>query len=100
MSFQVILTVPAEDDLRTITRWLSKTAPRKIDKWQAGFWDALASLEELPARCPLIKDETHIEGLRHLLFNKYRIVFSIGDGVVLVVRVRHQSQAPLTADDI
>ena len=101
MSFQVIISKRAQKDVRAIIRRMAKVTPKKVDGWREAFGAALASLAELPTRCPLIKEETKMKGLRHLLFDQYRIIFSIlEDEVVWVVHVRHQKQKPLTSDDI
>ncbi len=100
MSYQVILAERAHEDLRAIMRRMEKTNPTKLDDWHSDFWEAVGSLEELPARCSMIKEEVQRKGLRHLLFENYRLVFSIGDGVVEIARIRHQRQQPLTSDDL
>ncbi len=101
MSFQVIISKRAQKDVRAILRRMAKVTPKKVDGWQDAFAAALASLGALPMRCPLIKEETKTKGLRHLLFDQYRIIFSIlDDEVVWVNHIRHQKQKPLTSDDI
>ena len=100
MSFQIALSPQADDDLRAITRWMAKSSPSKADQWYEDFWVALESLQEMPKRCPLIKEKVKPKGLRQLLYDKYRIIFSVGDGMVVVFHIRHQNQAPLTSDDL
>jgi plasmid stabilization system protein ParE len=99
MSFQLALSPLAEDDLRDITRWMAKSDSAKADQWYEDFWIAAESLQEMPKRCPLIKEKVGPKGLRQLLFDKYRIIFSVGRDIVVVYHIRHQQQAPLTKDD-
>ncbi|MBL8188125.1 MAG: type II toxin-antitoxin system RelE/ParE family toxin [Acidobacteria bacterium] len=57
-------------------------------------------MENSPARCPLAPEsETHGQEIRHLIFDKYRILFIIDDETVYVLRVRHQAQEVLSLND-
>ena len=101
MSYQVIVSKRAQKDVRVIVRQMVKASPKKVDSWRDALGVALESLNKWPARCPLIKEETKTKGLRQLLFDQYRIIFSIiDDEVVWVVHVRHQRRKPLSFDDI
>ena len=71
-------------------------APEYADRWVAGFEAAINSLRVMPQRCPLVP-ETHlaIRGIRHLLYESYRILFVVRDPEVNVVEVRHMRRRPV-----
>ncbi len=100
MGYQVITLPRAEDDLREATRWMAQYSLEKATLWYVDIQHAIESLSESPARCPFAPErKTHGLEIRHLLFEKYRILFVIEDESVYVLRVRHQAQKALTPDE-
>jgi plasmid stabilization system protein ParE len=79
----------------------------RAEKWLTGLFKAIFSLDEIPARCPVI-DEAQELGFpaRHLLYGKgrgvYRIVFHIREDEqhVRVLRVWHGFRDAITAADL
>jgi hypothetical protein len=73
-------------------------------QWVKGVWEAIRSLETLPLRCPLARENPYFEEeVRHLLYRQsstvYRIIFTIvKDDTVSVVSVRHTAQEGLKSD--
>ena len=100
MSFQVVTQPQAEADIREAMRWMARHSPKKSTHWYFDVMNAIESLSKFPARCPYAPErETFGLEIRHLLFDKYRILFVIEDETVHVLRVRHQAQDILQPDE-
>lgn len=100
MAFRVELTRRATRDLRCIYEYINAANSDAANDWFNGLEEAVLSLGENPARCPMIP-EGH--DLRHLLYgsrrNIYRIIFDIDEvgGVVTILHIRHGAQARITS---
>ncbi|MDX2042066.1 MAG: type II toxin-antitoxin system RelE/ParE family toxin [Acidobacteriota bacterium] len=100
MGYKVEVTEKAQAETRQAIRWIAEYSPEKAALWHFELTRKLDSLENSPARCPLAPEsKTHGQEIRHLLFDKYRILFIIEDETVYVLRVRHQAQDVLNPDD-
>ena len=100
MSYKVEITEKAQEEARLALKWIAEHSPGKATLWHFEFLEKTDSLENFPALCPLAPEsKTHGREIRHLLFGKYRILFSIEDETVYVLRVRHQAQDVLSPDD-
>ncbi len=100
MSYKVEITGKAQEEAHEILRWIARYSPEKAALWHFELLERADSLENFPARCPLAPEsETHGKEIRHLIFDKYRILFIVEDETVYVLRVRHQAQDVLKPDD-
>ena len=95
MTFRVDLSERAQSDIATIYDWLrSQGAGDAGERWFVELRSAIASLANLPSRCP-VAPESHDAPteVRQLLYGRrphvYRILFAIDDDVVQVLHVRH-----------
>jgi plasmid stabilization system protein ParE len=101
MAFRVETTAAAERDGEAILDWLlSEHAGDTGLRWFAALHDAIASLAELPRRCPLAPENDVLPfEVRQLLHgrkpNVYRILFTIEDQTVYVLHIRHGRRQPL-----
>jgi len=101
MTFRVETTIEAERDADDILAWLlSEHAGETGMLWFAALQDAIASLADFPARCPLAPENAAFPfEVRHLLYGRtphvYRILFTIEDETVYVLHIRHGRRQPL-----
>lgn len=101
MKSRVILTPSAENDLRTLHRYIRKHAPRAAGKWLQGMRKAIKTLEKIPGRAHLAPETIAFsEPIRELLYGRgnratYRILFVIRGDTVFVLHIRHGSMLPL-----
>ena len=93
MRFRVLLAPTARAEIGNVHADLLDRAPAYADRWLARLQDRLRSLRQMPRRCAYAPehDEFAFE-LRQLLFDRYRILFTIEEDVVLVTHVHHQSR--------
>jgi len=54
MKYRLDLTATARTDIREAARYLSeKASPAAAEKWLAGLYKAMSTLQTRPARCPV-----------------------------------------------
>jgi plasmid stabilization system protein ParE len=107
MAYHVSLAAPAEADVYEAFERIREAAPLHAERWLTALFEAILSLEDLPARCPLIAEAQQLAyPARHLLYGKgkgtYRIIFDIleGEQHVRILRVWHASRHAISAADL
>ncbi len=107
MAYRVSLSAPAEKDAYAAFERIREVAPMRAEKWLAHLFEAIFSLENMPARCPVIPEAEELGfPARHLLYGKrrgvHRIIFHIRENEqhVRVLRVRHAFRDAITAADV
>jgi plasmid stabilization system protein ParE len=107
MAYRVSLAAPAEADAYAAFERIRAAAPLHAEKWLTRLFQAIFSLDKLPARCPVIPEAKELGfPARHLLYGKgngaYRIVFHVQEDEqhVRVLRIWHASRHPITAADV
>ncbi len=105
MEFQVELTRSSEQQIEAIYLWLKARNPEYADQWFRGLMNLIATLQDKPRRCALIK-KNHFtsEEIRQILYgksrNKYRVIFAVREDIVHIVYVRHSAQSSITFDSV
>lgn len=100
MSYQVVTTQQAESEIETAYLWTANYSPEKAMLWYFDVQEAIESLANFPARCPVAPESvTFGQEIRHLLIGKYRILFHIDDETVYVTHVRHSAQQTLVPEE-
>ena len=93
--YGVILTPEAETRIVAAFRYILERSPLKAEKWLRALYKKIDSLEQMPERCPLARENEYFEEtLRHLIFKSHRIIFRIDETkrLVQVLYVRHAKQ--------
>lgn len=77
------------------------TSPVKASQWYSGLLQAIESLDQMPRRCSLARENRYFsQEIRQLLYgqgrNSYRVLFTILEGqdvsTVRILHIRHASQ--------
>jgi len=106
MARTVQLRPGAQADLREITRYISqRVSAASAARWLTAIQATIARLATDADQCPQADEAVDLGvDLRELLHGRrphvYRILFTIADDTVNVLRVRHAAQDRLTADDV
>ena len=100
MRFEVIITPSAKADIFETRTWLLENYPDTADQWLWQISQCVATLAKFPARCPISEESLAFDvEVRQLLCGKkphiYRILFSIYNEKVHVLRVRYTRQQRL-----
>ena len=101
-TFEVKITGKAKQDLAANLEWWSEhRSPVQAERWHEEILGAIRSLSKLPARCPIVQGASFERDIRCLLFGlgsgiTHRIYFGMEGQSVIVFRVRHTSQLPLS----
>ena len=105
MKYKLVVTQRAARDREDAFDWYSANYSKEYaDRWYEGVSQAIESIISNPLRCHQARESESLPfELYEMLFgrrrNKHRILFSIEDDLVFVLRIRHSAQRDLTADD-
>jgi plasmid stabilization system protein ParE len=92
--WNVIVELPAQQDLAEARAWIAERNPRAADRWFNSIYDTIGSLELFPERCPLAPESWFLSAEIREIFHgrrrhKYRILFTVSENRVHVLHVRH-----------
>ena len=107
MADRVSLAAPAEADAYAAFERICEATPTHSEEWITRLFKAIFSLDEHPARRPIIAEATALGyPARHLLHGRgngvYQIIFHIREDEehVRVLRIWHASRDAITVDDV
>jgi plasmid stabilization system protein ParE len=105
MKYRVLIQPTAKAELREACRWYYNRSPSAAEKWLRNLHKAVETLCRNPERCARApEDDAFEETIRQLLCGKkrgtYRILFTVKEGVVHVLHIRHASRAHLNPDEV
>ena len=105
MKYHIEISSIAEAEADTAFLRLSQiTSPTKARQWYSGLLQAIASLSQMPKRCPLARENKYFsQEIRQLIYgrgrNSYRVLFTILEEqdvlTVRILHIRHASQQPI-----
>ena len=103
MKYRVLIQPTAKAELREAYRWYCNESPLAASRWLDKLLETIASLRTHPERCTLApENDAFEETIRQLLYGKkrgtYRILFTIKEGVVEVLHIRHAAREHLETD--
>lgn len=104
MKYTVIIEPRARRDLEAAVEWMSAGSEATAIQWYIQVVDAIVTLEEFPARCPVAPESGQMSyEIRQLLHGKrrstYRILFTIKGDCVHVLHIRHGLRDWVEFDD-
>jgi plasmid stabilization system protein ParE len=100
MEYLVNITARAERDLEALYMEIHAEDSEAALKWYMGLHDAILTLERLPGRCPLTRENPQ---LRHLLYGRkahiYRVIYRVQEKQkqVDVLHIRHGARRDFSA---
>jgi plasmid stabilization system protein ParE len=100
--YEVIVTPEAEAGIVNAFEYINERSPENASRWLRGLYGKIDTLEQMPARCALARENEYFEDvLRQLLFKSHRIVFRVeeADRIVRVLYVRHGKQRAIGEPD-
>jgi plasmid stabilization system protein ParE len=78
----------AEEDLNEIIEYLNTLSPQAAIKYYDLIVEKIATLANMPERCPLLKDaQLRLRGYRMLLVKDYAVFFVIQNKTVQIRRI-------------
>lgn len=106
MKYRVEMTTRAARDLEWLFVEKNAAESEAAARWFNRMAEAIFSLEEYPARCPVAPEGKKAKRpLRHLLYGKkphiYRIIYELDERrkTVLVMTIRHPAMEPMKPED-
>jgi len=96
----VIVETPAQQDIEAAYLWIAERDSETADRWFNGISETIGGLELFPERCPLAPatrffDRQIREAFHGRWQNKYRILFTVAEGEVHILHVRHGARLTL-----
>jgi plasmid stabilization system protein ParE len=100
MRHSVIVELSARQEIAQSYLWLAERSPEAAERWFNGLYDTMGSLELFPERCPLAPENEFFDLEIREIFHgrrqhKYRILFTVCEGEVHVLHVRHGARRVL-----
>ncbi|MEK7830040.1 MAG: type II toxin-antitoxin system RelE/ParE family toxin [Acidobacteriota bacterium] len=90
MSFRIVLETRADREIEDAYHWMAQLSPERALDWYCDILERIETLQNNPFRCPIAAENNSFpEEIRHLIFGQYRILFTVRDETVHVLRVRH-----------
>lgn len=88
--YQVNLTQQAQNDLEHIFDFIADDSMNNAEKFVLELEEKVVSLEVFPDRNPFIPENEFFDtDYRHLIYQKYRIVYRISEKSVFILRIFH-----------
>jgi len=90
----VIVETPAQQDIEAAYLWIAERDSEAADRWFNRIYETIGSLELFPERCPLAPESRFFDREIREAFHgrrqyKYRILFTVTEGEVHILHVRH-----------
>jgi plasmid stabilization system protein ParE len=98
--WNVIVELPARRDIVEAHLWLAEPSPEAADRWFDTIYETIGSLEIFPERCPFARESHFFNVEIREIFHgrrphKYQILFTVSEGEVHVLHVRHGARLTL-----
>jgi toxin ParE1/3/4 len=105
MKYRVTMLRLAQEDLAQAYRWAARRAPHTAALWLDRFHQALQTLADNPERCPHARENSKVAiEIREFLFgrrpNVFRVIFTIRDDAVRVIRIRRAQRRLLSRKEL
>jgi len=105
MTYEVIVTAEAKNNLRHYYRYAAQYAPETALRWLERFQAALTTLAVNPQRCPLAPENERVPlEIHEFLFgrgrNVFRVLFVITDMEVRILHIRRGAMDWAQPDDL
>jgi plasmid stabilization system protein ParE len=105
MTYRVIITAAAKQNLRDAYRWAADRAPHTAALWLQRFEAELQTIASFPERFQLAPENAFVEPeIRQLIFGRrltaYRALFTIIGDDVQVLHIRRTTRDWASPDDL
>jgi plasmid stabilization system protein ParE len=103
MAYLIDITTRAERDLDSLFEAIRAGDSETALKWYKGLYEAILTLEKLPNRCPVTRENPR---LRHLLYGRkphvYRVIYQVFENEkrVHVLHIRHGARREFRETDL
>lgn len=105
--FHIVISAPAKEDIQEAYDWWGKKhSLQQAEAWYRAIHREISHLRHTALTCPLATEKVlRPEGIRQLLFGigkrpTHRIVFSVDEQEVIVLRIRHVGRGRLRKKDL
>ncbi|MBI3653272.1 MAG: type II toxin-antitoxin system RelE/ParE family toxin [Acidobacteria bacterium] len=97
MIYEVEITEQASHEAEEALRWMTRHFPQVAPDWFERLVEFVNSLATFPNRCDLAPEsQAFKQKIRQLLFEHYRILFTVKGNSVHVLHSRHRARKTLS----
>lgn len=105
MTFQVVYSQNAQDEIEAAYRWIAQSAPVAAGAWRDELILRVETLTKNPLAYPRATEGTKVvEDIRQLLFGKrngqYKILYTVCGNEVVVLSLRRSRRKAMAAGDL
>lgn len=106
MAFRVEVSPEALENLDAIASYIKQRGSfESAERWLNSIIEAIATLAEFPARCPIAAESQVLKAeVRVLLHGKrnhrYKVFYAVAGDTVRVFHIRHWAKRPLTTEEL
>lgn len=105
MSYRVVVTAAAKQDLRAAFMWAAERAPETAALWLERFEAELQTLATFPERLQLASENAFVDPeIRQLIFGRrasaFRALYTIVDDEVRILHIRRAARDWATPNDL
>lgn len=94
MTFLLRFTNRSLTDLAEIRAYIAINDPFRAESYALELRDKILSLQQMPRRCPVAPESAgRSQEIRHLIYESYRVLFTIKASQIIVLRVVHGARA-------
>ena len=98
--WNVIVELPAQQDIAECHLWIAEENTEAAGRWFDSVYETIGSLEIFPERCPLAPESNFLNVEIREIFHgrrrhRYRILFTVSEGAVHILHVRHGARLTL-----
>jgi plasmid stabilization system protein ParE len=105
MTYRVVITAAAKQNLRSAFIWAAERAPQTAALWLERFEAELQTLSKFPERYQLAAENAFVEPeIRQLIYGRrhgaFRVLYTIVGNEVQVLHIRRATQDWASAEDL
>ncbi len=101
MAYKIRITKLALEDIAESANYYATQGSFAVSqRWLDGLDNGILDLEKMPRRCPFAPENEDLDfEARQFHYFSHRVIFTIEDDTIHILRVYHGARRPLTADD-
>lgn len=103
MSYRIEFSPDAQEDILAAARYIRDVgrSPQNAAGWYEGIYKAIMGLADLPRAHPLAREDAAFEEeVRQLVYKSHRVIYTVGEGVVVIHRVWHVAREDAEAGEL
>ena len=91
--YRIEIDTIAQGEIQDAAAYIARDSPIAAETWMDGLLEAILDLQDMPfAHAAAREDPNPKHGSRQRLYHSHRIIYTVEDDVIHILRVRHAAQ--------